>query len=1209
MYLKSLELQGFKSFPDKTKLTFEQGATVIVGPNGSGKSNISDAMRWVLGEISSKNLRGSKMEDIILGGADSRKPMGFAEVSVTFDNTDPEHKLDCPYDEVTVTRRYYRSGESEYFINRNAVRLKDIYELFLNTGIGREGYSIIGQGKIAEIVSRKSEDRRNIFEDASGIAKFRHKKTESERKLAATEENMTRINDIFIEVSAQVGPLEKEAEKAKRAIELMEKKKKADVQLWFFDTEKYRNEIARTEALYKHSSFELATAEETIASFEEQRDHLSELSQNNRYESEKLLTKIREQIDANHKLESECRVSENDALHIEAMIASSGEVKNSIYKSIDNENASISARQQKIAEIKAEGKRMLDEHTATENAIDDTEKKIEELENEIGTAFDEIRRLEAEEMELKVRLSVIENAKNSDSDKNSSIHVEMESYKAVDASLSVTEAELQSTVDAYEKDISESDERTAELSARLESSLSEEEELDETVAEKSLRLDTVKQRIDTYKAMDEHLEGYSHSVRYVMKAYDEGRITDRQGKVCGRIYGPLSKLISVEEKFVTAIEISLGAALQNIVVADEDTAKSAMFALKKGEAGRATFLPLTSVKPAELNRETKDASGYKGFIAYANELVSSENKFSDIIASLLARVVVFDNIDNATEMAKSLKYKVRAVTLDGQQINAGGSFTGGSVRQGSSILGRAGEIKKLEQEQNKLSEELSQLDERLKKLSEENEDISDEIKSLESRRKMINLLANAERAKLEQTRAKKEANATLMEKLRADYEALEHMRERYDEDFADLTAQIALYDEKIAALGEIRFDKDIEKNELIDKKEELSDKLTEIYIKINELQKDVETENILIGESEKKIEDLKADIVSQDEKVISLREQTATLQKLRELNSEKLTEGEKLLGELNLQRASLEENSADYEQKITAINAKIREKTNEKELLVKENSSVENKLNNLKNDYDKLSSKLWDDHELTRADALALGYEEIDASERPAVAQIQTECRNKLRSIGSVDLDAVNKYKEVKERYDYMDKQIRDLTAAKEDLEKIIAQLDSEMKTAFVDSFNRINENFNRVFVELFGGGSAELQLTDPEDVLNCGVEIKAAPPGKIIKNMMQLSGGEQAFVAIALLFAVLQVNPTPFCIFDEIEAALDEANVTRFSEYVKRYAGETQFVLITHRRGTMEAANRLYGVTMPEHGISKVLTLNVSEIAKNKKGDFDGIF
>ena len=1209
MYLKSLEMQGFKSFPDKTKLNFEHGATVIVGPNGSGKSNISDAMRWVLGEISSKSLRSSKMEDVIFGGADSRKPMGFAEVSVTFDNTDPDNRLDAPYDEVIVTRRYYRSGESEYFINKRAVRLRDIYELFMNTGIGREGYSIIGQGKIAEIISRKSEDRRSIFEDASGIAKFRHKKTESERKLAQTEDNMTRVNDIFVEISAQVGPLEKEAEKAKRAIELLETKKKVDVQLWFFDTEKYRNEITRFENLYKQSSFELQLAEEAIANFEGQRDRLSEASQTNRYESEKLLTQIREQTEVNHKLESTYRVNENDALHIQSLIDATGDTKASIAASIEAQNAEIAQHLEKIEQIKLEAQQKFKEHDDAQDEIERLEGEILRLEKEIAIAFDDMRALESEQMQLKVRLSVIENAKSTDSDKNDTLISEMQEYARIDDELTKSQKQTQRTLDGYNDDIAKSESKIAELSESLERVLSQKEGLDGELTAKKLLLQSTQQRIDTYRAMDDQFEGYNNSVRFVMKSYSEGKLTNADGSSVGKIYGPISKLISVEDKYVVAVETSLGASIQNIVVENESVAKAAMLSLKRNEQGRATFMPITAIKAPTISQEMKDASGFRGFIAFADDLVSTKSEYMSIVSYMLGRIAVFDNIDNATEMAKALKYKVRAITLDGQQINVGGSFTGGSVKHGQSILSRAGEIKKLEDECRTVEGAIKKLTETFNALAKDIEKAELEIKALEDRKKIIALMAGSENTKLQQINAKIDANKTLMDKLQEDYDSIVRMRERYDEDFATLSAQIAAFDEKISAISETRTDKDIEKNTLSDKKDELSQLLTATFIRINELQKDIETEQLLIEKNKEHIASLEGEILGQDEKVKEYRERLVVLENERVENRARLEEGEGILADLNAERARLEENATEFELKINAINAKIKEKLETKDILVKDNMFNENKLANLRNEYDKLSSKLWDDHELTRNQAMELGYEQITAEERPEVAKIQTECKNKLRAIGHVDLDAVNKYKEVKERYDYMDKQIRDLNASKLELEKIISQLDEEMKTSFITSFNKINENFNRVFVELFGGGYAELQLSDPEDVLNCGIEIKAAPPGKIIKNLMQLSGGEQAFIAIALFFAVLQVNPSPFCILDEIEAALDEANVSRFSEYIKKYTGGTQFILITHRRGTMESANRLYGVTMPEHGISKILSLNVADIAKKKEGDWDGIF
>ena len=1209
MYLKSLEMQGFKSFPDKTKLSFEQGATVIVGPNGSGKSNISDAMRWVLGEISTKSLRSTKMEDVIFGGADSRKPMGFAEVSVTFDNTDPENRLDAPYDEVIVTRRYYRSGDSEYFINKRPVRLRDIYELFMNTGIGREGYSIIGQGKIAEIISRKSEDRRSIFEDASGIAKFRHKKTETERRLKQVEENMTRVNDIFSVVSAQVGPLEKEAEKAKKAIELLEMKKKADVQLWFFDTEKYRNDIAKFETLFKQSSFELSLCEEAITSYEAQRDRLSEASQLNRYESEKLLTQIREQTDSNHEIESEYKVNENDALHIQSLIESSGDVKAGIRDSIDAENQEIEKHLERIEQIKTEANEKLREHDDTADEIDRISEEVSKLDDEIAIAFGDMRDLEGEQMQLKVRLSVIENAKSTDSDKNDTLLSEMQEYSRIDNDLKQSQKQVQKIVNGYEEDIARSDDKLSDLTESLNRVLQQKETLDGELNSKKLLLQSTRQRIDTYKAMENQFEGYNNSVRFVMKSYSEGKLTNPDGSAVGKIYGPVSKLISVEDKYVVAVETSLGAAIQHIVVENEGVAKAAMLSLKKHEQGRATFLPLTAIKAPNISQDLKDASAFRGFIAFADDLVSAKSEYMNIVSHMLGKIAVFDNIDNATEMAKALKYRVRAITLDGQQINAGGSFTGGSIKQGQSILSRAGEVKKLEAECLKTEQEVAKLSETDASLVKEIEKTELEIKSLEDRKKIISLMMGSENTKLQQINAKIDANKTLMDKLQEDYDNIVRMRERYEEDYATLAEQIASYDEKITAIAELRMDKDAQKNDLIDKKDELGQLLTATVIRINELHKDIETENLLIERSKEHIASLENDIVGQDDKVKEYKEQLVALEEERKEKAILLEKGEKALEELNNARALLEQNGSEYEKKINAINAKLKEKLAEKDILVKDNSNNEHKLGNLRNDYDKLSSKLWDDHELTRTQAMELGYEEITAQQRPEVAKIQTECRNKLRAIGNVDLDAVNKYKEVKAEYDRMDTQIRDLNASRAEIEKIIAGLDEDMKTAFVESFHKINENFNRVFVELFGGGYAELQLSDPDDVLNCGIEIKAAPPGKIIKNLMQLSGGEQAFIAIALFFAVLQVNPSPFCILDEIEAALDEANVSRFSEYIKKYTGGTQFILITHRRGTMESANRLYGVTMPEHGISKILTLNVADIAKKKEGDWDGIF
>lgn len=1222
MYLKSLEMQGFKSFPDKTKLLFDngvdvsagfgnatKGVTVIVGPNGSGKSNIADAMRWVLGEISSKSLRGSKMEDVIFGGADSRRPMGYAEVSVTFDNTEDFAKLDCPYDEVTVTRRYYRAGDSEYFINRKAVRLKDIYELFMNTGIGRDGYSIIGQGRIAEMVSRKSEERRSVFEDASGIAKYRHRKDEAERKLAATEENMARVNDIFAEVSAQVAPLEKEAEKAKRAMELMENKKRADVTLWLYDTEKVHGEIETAEEAFRHASFDLETAEESIKTLEAQNEKLFEASQSGKMESEQLLTKIRERTEECHNLESEERVAENTIAHAKELIAGTQSAVAGVEKSIRAEQETGAEHAKKIEELQG----AVSELNRQQTEMMDEQTKLTEQETKLAEAVEQalsdIRDLEKEEMDIKVRISVLENARETDTGKNSSALQELQGYRETSEKLGEQCAVKERTVAGYDAEIASIDAEIAESEKKIEAMAEQLQAANTESNNATFRRDSVAQRISTMKSMEEHFEGYSGAVRYVMNQYEEGNITDRSGAPCGTIYGPLSKVISVEDRFVTAIEIALGANLQNIVVEDEATAKAAMFALKRGEAGRATFFPLTSMRPSTPTKEMGEAAGYAGYIGVADTLVRTDEKFRNVLSSLLGRTVVFDNIDHANVMAKASGYRVRVVTLDGQQINVGGSFTGGSVKTGNGVLSRTGEIKRLEEELKTLTAAAEKCAREAAALSDRLDDAENAKTSAEDRKDLIGVLRATEAAALEQLRAKLDANNTLLEKLREDTRELEEAQTRYEEDLAKLNAEEKAMQTRIRELTDFRNEKSAEHGDTVLKKDEIGRELTELYIKISETQKDIETETTLKETSEARVASLREELTDYAERVRMRNEQIAA--KTAEIESCRAAyaAAKADLEELNAKRGQLEEGNLAFEKRLNDINSRLRERMNHKELVFREYTTCENNLNHLRESQDQLATRLWDEYEMTRADAVALGYPPLTKETRPQMLSLQTECKNKLRVIGHVDLDAVNKYAEVRARYDAMNAQITDLENSRKDLNNIINQLENEMKTTFVDSFNQINENFGRVFAELFGGGSAELSLSDPENVLESGIEIKAAPPGKIIKNLMQLSGGEQAFIGVALFFAILQVNPTPFCILDEIEAALDEVNVERLAQYIKRYSHGTQFILITHRRGTMAAADRLYGVTMPEHGISKVLAVDVNEISKKEGEDWDGIF
>ena len=1209
MYLKSLEVQGFKSFPDKTKLTFEGGTTVIVGPNGSGKSNISDAMRWVLGELSSKSLRSTKMEDIIFGGADSRRPMGYAEVSVTFDNTGMIGRLDCPYDEVTVTRRYYRSGESEYYINRRSVRLRDIYELFMNTGVGRDGYSVIGQGRIADIISKKSDERRGIFEDASGIAKYRHKKSECERKLAATENNMTRINDIFAEVESQVVPLEKEAAKAKRAIELIETKKQVDVQLWLYDTEKLRTDIDKAEGLFAEAEFELNTVDDSIAALEKQNDRLFEISQSNKAESESLLNQIRSQTEIIHRLESEYGIADNNISYTCEMIASAEGSRESSKRSLQGEEQAELARAQKIAE--------LNESLVAKNAEKDEceaerlalASKADALGDDIATALDEIHSLEAEKAAVSARIAFIDNSKNGDSDKNAAMLKEIADYEELSATLNKQAQMIKSTIDDYDKASAESQAELDKANDGLDKLYSEQDDAESERSAISLKADSTQQRIDTIKAMEQQLEGYSGTVRYVMNRYAEGGITDRYGNKTGKIYGPLSQLISVDDKYVTAIETALGANIQFIVVEDDDVAKAAIATLKRENAGRTTFFPLSSMSGQSVTAEMREASGYVGYIGIADELVTADKKFSSVLSSLLGRTLIFDTLDNASAMSKKVGNKVKVVTLDGQIINAGGSYTGGSVKKGANILGRAGEIKRLESEKAELDTKLARLDEKLSALQKDIDIAEDVASSAEQKIGLIKVMRDSENTRYEQLCAKLDANETLIAKIKLDYEELQKERERFESDRQDLSVKLFEIENRIKEIGAARASMDVKRNELLDKKQEREEGITSLLILISEIRKDIETEERLSEEALVRIDGFIKAVEAQSERIDELHTRIEGYRSSQAENRKKYAEGTEKLNELNAKRSKVEEGNSEFESKLAEVNSRMRDKRQHKENIFKDYTRLENRLSNLRAEQDKLSSRLWEDYELTRNDAAGLGYPALTPETRAEAAAKQTECKNKLRVLGNVDLDAVNKYTEVKRRYDEMTVQINDLNAARDELLSVIDKLEGEMKVSFVEAFNKINENFNRTFSELFGGGAAEISLTDPDNVLESGIEIKAAPPGKIIKNMVQLSGGEQAFIAIALFFAILQVNPTPFCILDEIEAALDEVNVVRLAEYIKRYSGGTQFVMITHRRGTMEAANRLYGVTMPERGISKVLELDVNEISKKKGEDWDGIF
>ncbi len=1203
MYLKSLELHGFKSFPNRTVLTFERGATVIVGPNGSGKSNISDAMRWVLGELSSRNIRGTKMEDVIFGGTDERRPMGFAEVSVTFDNSDPENRLDSEFDEVTVTRRYFRTGDSEYLINRQPRRLRDIYELFMNTGVGREGYSIIGQGKIAEIISKKSDERRNIFEEAAGISKYRHRKEESERKLKQTQDNLDRVKDILSELEGRVGPLEKEAEKARRGLAIYEEKKRADVSLWLFDTKKIREDIEAAENAWRLSVHELEIIDQMIAELEAQNENIFNKTQSNKRLSEELLEKIRETTARMHKIDNDLRVAETEFAHSAEMIAQCKTRINEIKTSRDNIEEgkreyserkisfekSLSETQDKRLEYLAESKELV--------------RRIDEAKRSLDEALDELTVEENAAQDLNVRINILKSTAENDGSKTGDIEKEIEKYEAEEKILRKEAEKCEENASGFKARIAEKDELISSENEKIASLTEERSEISDSLNKLKLERDTLAQRADVLERMKNLFEGYAESVKFVMKEYAEGRLDG-----VGKVHGPVSSLIEVDKAYITAIETALGASLQNIVVENEQTAKAAINALKRANAGRATFCPISAVRSASETDEIREAKKMAGFVGRADTLVNSASEFRSIIEWLLLRTVVFDNIDNASAAAKSLRYRVKIVTLDGQVINPGGVFTGGSAKRDSGILSRLTEIATLKERAASLDKKIKDTAEAIKEIDSELNAAAEAVKNAEQDKEILFTLSRTQFAALDSANARYDANKNILDKLISDKASLLNQQSLANEELVNVTADYNAALERIAALKEFRAKTASEMGVLDEHNDEVLGKANDLYIKSMEIRKDIENVDLMIENINSRIEDLNSEESAQKEKIADFVCKSSGIDTLKAENQSEYKRLEDELAELNDRRAEVESGNDEFERELTVIRQKNKENTASRQVAYESSIKNENRLTGLRERQDKLGSQLWDDYEITYEDAISLEYPPVNEENRDEVAQVQSSCRAKLRALGNYNPAAIDEYAEVKTRYDALNTQFVDLTSSYDELIGIISRLEVEMRTSFVDAFEAINKNFAITFRELFGGGSAELLLTDPEDVLTSGIEIKAAPPGKIIKNLALLSGGEQSFVAIALLFAILKVNPTPFCILDEIEAALDEVNVFRFAEYVKKFDDGTQFILITHRRGTMEVGDRLYGVTMPQRGISQAIELNVNEIEGKQKELLDGV-
>ena len=1206
MYLKCLELHGFKSFPNRTVLTFEKGTTVIVGPNGSGKSNLSDAMRWVLGEISSKTLRGTKMEDVIFGGTNDRRPMGFAEVSVTFDNSDKDNRINLPYEEITVTRRYFRAGDSEYMINRKPCRLRDITELFLNTGIGREGYSIVGQGRVAEIISRKSEDRRNIFEEAAGIAKYRLNKKESERKLAATEIDMNRIRDIVGVLEKRVGPLARDAEKAKKYLAVMEEKKAIDVSLWLYDTEKIMEDLKKAEDRFKLSSKQLEIVTETISDLERQLDDLEKETTRNRIRSEELVNQIQAVRDRLHALDKRNDVIGTDISNLEDRIRLANDRINEIKGQKGSLSEEREGEEKKRALLETELKNRQTEKDEALETLRKTTELLAEMDRKLEEMLTELNDVKGQAVDYRARIEILQKAESSAGSQDETMLSEIRKYKENDEKLKAEAERCDLAAAGFRTKIEETERLINELSEDVSDLESDRDEVKQKLNDAYVRQSSTLEKAKSLENLELHFQGYGATVQFIMSEYEKGTM-DFGKTYFGTIYGPLSQLISMDERYHVAIETALGGNIQNIVVDDDETAKAVIRHLQKNNAGRATFLSVSTIRAQSEPDEVRQAANYTGYIDRADRVVRSDEQFREIVGWYLGRTVVFDTLEHALACSHALRSRVRIVTLDGQIINAGGAITGGSVRT-SGILSRSSEIEKLKNDAKEQGKAIRKLEEELADIETDLQVKRQSLKDNEQNRDLLLTMSRTQFADLDRANANLEANRRLLEKLSSDLETLRTSREESVAERKRLQEALIEAEEKAERLNAERNAYHIKRNGVDDRKNDETEEINRLNLAIAETAKDIEAADQMIRSFDDRAESASSEIEAQNALIEGYNTRIGELKQEAEANRLDRKDVEAELSRVTGNREGVDTDLQVFEKRTGELRQKIKNKNDEKELCYRANVTDDAKRKDLLAEQERLGSRLWQEYEISYEEAVALDYPPVTKENRPELAARLTTLRGIIKSIGPVNPGAVMEYDAVKEEYETNKAQLDDLETSYKEILNVISRLETEMKRTFLEVFNKINENFGVVFRDLFGGGTAELSLSDPEDVLNTGIEIKAAPPGKIIKNMALLSGGEQTFVAIALLFSILKVNPTPFSILDEIEAALDEVNVYRLGEYIKRSFPETQFILITHRRGTMEIADRLYGVTMPDRGVSKVIPLDVNEIESKQKELFDGV-
>lgn len=1184
MILKALEMQGFKSFPDKTVLEFNKGITAVVGPNGSGKSNISDAVRWVLGEQSTKTLRGSKMEDVIFSGTDVRKAKGFAEVTLRLDNTD--RSLNKDSDEVSVTRRYYRSGDSEYLVNGESARLRDVNELFMDTGLGRDGYSIVGQGKIADMVSPKASERRDMLEEAAGISHFRYRRGDAIKRLAQAEENLVRLRDILSELESRVGPLKAQSEKAQKFIVLAGERKNLEIGIWL-------NTIDKTGEKMRDQEHKIEIAE---ASHKEAQDELSKIGEmidkaaDGTRDINIKLEEIRNSASGFEEklsdIDSQIKVAENSILHNNETIERINRDKAAENETEQNIDAAVSAAReciQKAEEQIADATRQMDELSKQEETY---RLSSSEFSDRAAALSGEISALSVRLADCRVTAetanSSIEEIRSRISAIDESMGTRKDDYDALLKRKADAEAELEEIQD----EIVSAENAIDGYTLRFENRGKKADSVKLAIDEKQRELHKGQDRVRLLEDLEKNMEGYFGAVKAVMKESGRGALRG--------IYGPVSQLITVKDKYSAAIETALGAAVQNIVVDNETDAKRAMGFLKEHRAGRATFLPITAIKGRVLSEQGLDDQ--YGFVSIASDLVSYDNKYSEIIRWLLGRTAVAEDIDSAIAIAKKYSYRFRIVTLDGQVINAGGSMTGGSRVQNAGILSRGNEIERLKGSLASMQKELDGMLSDYKLLSEDASAAKAELEGAEGdllRAKEENIRREGE---LKLASDKLSSVSSGVKELLEEKETLEKRIESVSSGAEAARSQIdelkETLENKEKELESITGDsKTLQKN-----REEVASKAAEIRLRIVSLQKDVEanTDEITRLKNRKtghldRLSELDGEIREIEEKNDELRALTERLSADEKALKANHGDAQNQINELISQRDELEKQAND-------LRLHERAKSEERERLSGDIARLEERKIAMRNEYDNLTSKLYDEYQLTRREAAAL---EIEIDDYSLAAKRLAELKSQIRALGSVNVSAIEEYKEVSERYEFLSGQISDVETSRAELNKMIDDLTGKMAEQFREQFNRINSCFGQTFIELFGGGKAELRLEDERDVLGSDIEIKVQPPGKNVQNINLLSGGEKGLSAIALLFAILKVTPAPFCIFDEVEAALDDVNVSRYAQYVRRMTKNTQFILITHRRGTMEEADVLYGVTMQEKGVSKLLELKTAEMAK----------